>query len=101
MPIINFLAHNSSDQFAGLSNSVYCSINSKIHLTSNIWTSTGLVNSAGGTIKDKIVSEDYKPEFQALQKLCNLLHSFIKDFLMVCILQKIAETIFAQLEKKL
>ncbi|RNA16525.1 hypothetical protein BpHYR1_011547 [Brachionus plicatilis] len=30
-------------------------------------------------------------EFQALQKLCNLLHSLIKDFLMVCILQKIAE----------
>ncbi|RNA21192.1 hypothetical protein BpHYR1_001259 [Brachionus plicatilis] len=27
-------------------------------------------------------------EFQALQKLCNLLHSLIKDFLMVCILQK-------------
>ncbi|RNA18596.1 ATP-dependent DNA helicase pif1, partial [Brachionus plicatilis] len=50
-----------SDQFAGLSNSIYCSINSKIYLTSNIWTSTGLVNSAGVTIKDIIVSEDYKP----------------------------------------
>ncbi|RNA24393.1 ATP-dependent DNA helicase PIF1 [Brachionus plicatilis] len=69
MPIINFIAHNSSgaarklksDQFAGLSNSIYCSINSKICLTSNIWTSTGLVNSAGGTIKNIIVSEDYKP----------------------------------------
>ncbi|CAF0886973.1 unnamed protein product [Brachionus calyciflorus] len=69
MPIINFLAINSSpaarkldsDQFGGLANSLYCAINSKVYLTANVWTNTGLVNSACGIIRDIIVAEDYKP----------------------------------------
>ncbi|RNA36874.1 hypothetical protein BpHYR1_025953 [Brachionus plicatilis] len=39
-------------------------------------------------------------ESQALQKLCNKLQSLIKDFLMVCILQKTADQKEFRLNKK-
>ncbi|RNA42524.1 ATP-dependent DNA helicase pif1 [Brachionus plicatilis] len=67
-PIMLIQAYNSnnkakkldSDQFFGLSNSVYLSTNSLVNLTTNIWTPKGLVKSANGIVRDIIVDTNYK-----------------------------------------
>lgn len=51
----------SSEQGSGLANHFYVAINAQITLTSNLWISKGLVNSANGIVKDIIVSDDYVP----------------------------------------
>ena len=48
----------SDDNFSGLMNYIYLAINSRITLTSNLWTSKGLVNGASGYVKDIIYEEN-------------------------------------------
>jgi hypothetical protein len=52
----------SVDNFRGLENIIYCSINSHIILTSNIWTTKCLVNSAHGIIRDIIFVKSKEKE---------------------------------------
>ena len=50
----------NDDNFSGLTKRLYIAIGAKINLTSNIWTSKGLVNGASGIIKDIVYSQDDK-----------------------------------------
>jgi hypothetical protein len=64
-PKLKLVAFNTStkcrnanaDNFRGLENIIYCSINARVVLTSNIWTSKCLVNSSYGIIRDILFFE--------------------------------------------
>ena len=65
MPIAKMIAINTppsakdmkEDNFNGLRNEIFVSINAKVILLCNIWTQKGLVNGATGIIRDIIYSD--------------------------------------------
>jgi ATP-dependent DNA helicase PIF1 len=70
-PIVQINAINSStkaknakdDQFSGLASAIHLCEGARVNLTNNIWTEVGLVNGAGGYVRDIIFEENSKIQY--------------------------------------